>query len=92
MTTEDYVEHFRARILQDALNEATSSYWLRRAERFEAARPRVGEHHGNQTVDQLRSKWLELTEIATACRNAATLARYQTDVTDEVVEAVREVA
>lgn len=32
----DYVEHFRARVLQDALAEATSSYWLRRAEAFDA--------------------------------------------------------
>lgn len=92
MSPEEYVEHFRARMLQDALNEATSRYWLRRAEQFEDARPRLGEHLGTQSAEQLRSKWLELTEIATACRNAATLALWQTDVTDEVVEALREVA
>lgn len=90
MTPEDYVEHFRARILQDALNEATSSYWIRRAEQFEGARPRLGEYYGTQSVDQLRTKWLELTEIATACRNAATLARWQTEPTAEVLEAIRE--
>lgn len=32
----DYVEHFGKRVLQDALNEATASYWNRRAEQFEA--------------------------------------------------------
>jgi hypothetical protein len=31
-----YVEHFRARVVQDALNEVLPSYWLRRAEQFAA--------------------------------------------------------
>jgi len=33
---EDYVAHFRSRVLQDALSEATAAYWTRRAEQFEA--------------------------------------------------------
>lgn len=33
---EDYLEQFGKRLLQDALNEATSRYWLRRAEQFDA--------------------------------------------------------
>lgn len=52
----EHVEHFRLRVLQDALNEATSAYWLRRAATFEAV--------GNARCD----------EIATACRNRASLA------------------
>lgn len=32
----DYVDHFRARVLQDAIAEATASYWLRRAATFDA--------------------------------------------------------
>ena len=28
------VEHFRRRVLEDALNEACSAYWLRRADDF----------------------------------------------------------
>ncbi len=32
------VEHFRARVMQDALTEATSGYWQRRADDFDAAR------------------------------------------------------
>lgn len=31
----EFVEHFRKRVLQDALAEATSSYWLRRAQAFD---------------------------------------------------------
>ncbi|HWI43257.1 MAG TPA: hypothetical protein VNS81_06525 [Nocardioides sp.] len=33
---EEHVEHFRTRVLQDALAEATAKYWLRRAETFAA--------------------------------------------------------
>lgn len=92
MDLESFVDQFRARVLQDALSEATSSYWLRRAEQFEDARPRLSEHHGQQSADQLRARWVELTETATACRAAAALARYQTDVTAEVFDEPREAA
>jgi hypothetical protein len=32
----DHVEHFRWRVLQDALAEATAAYWERRAVAFDA--------------------------------------------------------
>ncbi len=39
-----YIEHFRGRVLQDALLEATANYWLRRAKTFEAVgNPRCDE-------------------------------------------------
>ncbi len=39
-----HIEHFRARVLQDALLEATANYWLRRAKTFEAVgNPRCDE-------------------------------------------------
>jgi hypothetical protein len=31
----DYVDHFGRRVLQDALQEATKAYWLRRAVTFD---------------------------------------------------------
>lgn len=31
-----HVEHFRWRVIQDALAEATSAYWLRRADALDA--------------------------------------------------------
>lgn len=31
-----YIDHFRHRVLQDALAEATADYWLRRGEAFAA--------------------------------------------------------
>lgn len=41
----EYVEHFRGRVLQDALSEATSSYWLHRSETFTAV--------GNERCDEI---------------------------------------
>ncbi len=39
-----HIEHFRARVLQDALAEATAAYWLRRADTFAAVvTPRCDE-------------------------------------------------
>ena len=35
-TLSEYVEGFRERVLQDALAEATSHYWMRRAADFAA--------------------------------------------------------
>ena len=32
----EYMDHFRARVLQDALTEATAAYWRRRADTFAA--------------------------------------------------------
>lgn len=32
----EHVQHFQARVLQDALIEATGAYWLRRAATFDA--------------------------------------------------------
>lgn len=42
---DDYLEQFAARFMQDALNEATSRYWLRRAAQFEAV--------GTATCDEI---------------------------------------
>lgn len=32
----EHVEHFQHRVIQDALQEATAAYWLRRAAQFDA--------------------------------------------------------
>jgi len=91
MDLPEYVEHFRARVVQDALNEATASYWTRRAETFEAARHRPGiDYPGQASLDELRERWRDLTEIATACRNRATVSLMQDGIEPEVVAALRE--
>lgn len=90
MDLSAYVEHFRARVLQDALNEATSSYWLRRADQFTAAMPRPGEFNGQRTGDQLNEKVVELTAIVQACRVRASVSLLQTDIGPEVAAALQE--
>lgn len=45
MDLDAYVSHFRARVLQDALAEATTAYWTRRAETFAGV--------GNATCDEI---------------------------------------
>lgn len=51
-----HVEHFRARVLQDALAEATASYWRRRAEQFAAV--------GNARCDETARACLAAAEMA----------------------------
>lgn len=87
MDLTEYVAHFRERVLQDALNEATASYWTRRAETFEAARHRPGiDYPGRATLDELRARWCALTETAQACR-----ARAQVSPLDLIEPAVVDV-
>jgi hypothetical protein len=67
------IDHFRARILQDALTEATAQYWLQRAEQFEDAAPRLDEYRGNATRDELNEAWTRCYATAAACRRHADL-------------------
>lgn len=88
LITDDDIAHFQARVIQDAMNEATPSYWLRRARQFEDARPDPARDHNGGPVDfdtgtparqpdldDLRRRWLALTEIAQACRNRAAVSQ-----------------
>ena len=84
-----YVDHFRARVLQDALTEAMRSYWLRRADAFEAARYRPGiDYPGLATIEAHRAAWRDLTEKANACRNHASIALF--DDTAAIYEHLRD--
>ena len=64
-------ESFVGRLLQDVMADASRAQWLKRAEQFEAARPRLGEFYGQSSPEQLRERWLALTEVARACRARA---------------------
>ena len=66
-----YLEHFGRRVLLDALNEASATYWRRRAEALRAARHRVGDYLPPDRLEAARAKWRQLTEAAAACDNAA---------------------
>lgn len=80
------LDHFSARILQDALTEATSSYCGRRAREFERARSRPGDYTGQATPGEIRAADARLTAAAQACRARATLA-----LDDDLTESVRAV-
>lgn len=72
----DYLDHFRWRVLQDGLAEATAAYWLKRAEDFEKAKPiePVGGYATEAAAAQAALQWRRCDETARACRNAASLA------------------
>jgi hypothetical protein len=69
------LRQFQHRLIRDALNEATAAYWRRRANEFEAARPRDSDYPGNACPEQLDAQWDRLTAIAHACRNRAELCQ-----------------
>lgn len=88
----DMLDHFQRRVITDAFNEASASYWNSRADTFDKARPRPGEFHGNLTTEELSAKWCELTEIATACRARAQVALMDDPVPPELADVLQEVA
>jgi hypothetical protein len=88
------LDHFAARVLQDALTRATAQYWLHRAYQFQQAAPRPEEFHGNATVEELRQRWRECMALAQACLRHAELLRDSAPehISDEVWDALEEVA
>ena len=86
--------HLTARVLQDALTEATADYWERRAQQFEDAAPRLDEFHGNATRDELNEAWTRCHATAQACLSHADLIRgeYPEEISDEVASVLEEVA
>lgn len=89
---EPYVQHCRARFLQDMLTEATSAYWTRRAEAFDAARSRPGDYPGRTTAEQRAARDRRLATVAQACRHRAEVSLLQTTIELEVLDALNEVA
>lgn len=67
------LDHFRARVLQDALTEATAGYWIRRAQHFEDAAPKPGDWHGLAEADDLVDRAIRCRQIAENCRHHAQL-------------------
>ncbi len=89
----EHLEQVQRRVLQDALAEATSAYWCRRADQFEWARPTLDDFAGNATDTQRRAKWHELAAVARACRARASIALIQgNDIDVELLDVLAEVA
>lgn len=74
------LEQHRVRFVQEILAAAVPSFWERRAEALEAARPRPGEFHGKATAAELRERDEALAEAAAACREHAEVVRRYPDV------------
>lgn len=86
------IEHFRARVLMDCLLQATSEYWLRRAEDFEAALPRPGDYPGQATPEERTQRMARNAQTAINCRRHAALLAEQTEIAAEVHAALAEVS
>lgn len=70
-------EQARALVAADALTDAwlagSATFWERRAQQLEAARPRRGDYPGrNETAADAAARHQRLTEAAAACRARAT--------------------
>jgi hypothetical protein len=88
------LDHFRARVLQDCLTEATAAFWLRRAQQFENAAPRKGDYHGHASREELLDAWERCQATALACRRRAQLIMEgrPEEITADVRAAIQEVA
>jgi hypothetical protein len=86
------VDHFRARLIQDCLTEATASYWIHRAHQFQQAAPKPGEFHGRATRAQLVEAHRRCNAIALACRRRAQLIMdgRTEEISTEVLETIAE--
>ena len=67
----DHVDHFQRRVVQEAVADATATYWTRRAATFEWARPRPTDYPGRATPQQLADRDTRCAEAAAACRARA---------------------
>jgi hypothetical protein len=88
------LDHFRARILQDALTEATAQYWIHRAHQFQQAAPRKGDYHGHADRDELLDRWkrCKATELACLRHAELILESMPEEISDEVAAVLEEVA
>jgi hypothetical protein len=91
------IDHFRARILQDCLTEATAQYWVQRAHQFQQAAPRLDrldEFHGNATIGELLDAHQRCMATMHACLRHADLLRQEApeEISDEVWAPLDQVA
>jgi hypothetical protein len=86
------LEHFRARLLQDWLTEATAAYWVHRAYQFQEAAPKPGDFPGQASRTQLAEARRRCQAIALACRRRAQLIMdgRPEEISREVIDAIHE--
>jgi hypothetical protein len=86
-------DHFRARVLQDCLTEATAGNWLHRAYQFQEAAPKQGDFHGNASSEGLLASWERCKATAKACQRHAQLIldAIPEEISPEVLAVLNEV-
>lgn len=67
---------FMARVLQDAMAEASAAYWERRARTFEEAAPRPGDYTGHASTADLEAGTARCQLAAKVCRQRASIERH----------------
>ncbi len=70
----EYIDHFRARVVQDAVTEAMALTWRRRARTFEACVPRPEDFNGQASEEELAARRERLEETARACYHRASIS------------------
>ncbi|MGL5826659.1 MAG: hypothetical protein ACRCYU_17890 [Nocardioides sp.] len=97
----DHVEHFQARVIQDALNEATAAYWLNRAVSFEwvihgGPIPTTHAKVLSRRPLKPRAEWTHIDHqaaaTAAACRHRAAVSLIPCEPSREVWDALHEPA
>jgi hypothetical protein len=86
------LEHFRSRVLQDALAEACAAYWKRRAETLEGCLSRPGDFTGSATPEEIKSRDARIRDDVTRCRAHARLMADDTGISNDVRNVLAEVA
>lgn len=79
---DDYAQHFAGRVLADAITAANREQLLKRADDFDAAKPRPGDFTGQADPQTLREIWQRCEQKARALRSAATLGTATGGVAD----------
>jgi hypothetical protein len=88
-----YVLHFQARVMSDALAEASAGYWRRRAEHLRSCLSRPSDFRGSATPEQVEARDARLrADIARCLTHAGVLAEGIGGIPPEVVDVLREVA
>jgi len=86
------VEHFRSRVLQDALTEALAGYWRTRAAALLASCSRPGDFHGLSTAEDIAARDARLRADAARCLQHAYVIELGSEVSPDVVNVLSEVA
>lgn len=73
MDDNGVLRRFQLRVLQDALNEGSAVYWLRRAAQFDAARSRPADFRGQASEADVAAADSRLSALAASCRARASL-------------------